>query len=290
MKLAVFSHCVMDTLQINDSSYQQVGGPACYCSLTARNLKFDVDLFTKFGNDFPYEDYLTKNKINFQNALSETPTTKFKIIIDGSERTLYLEHKCEPIEYSNFDTDGTLISPVFDEISKKTFEQIKRNSNFVFLDPQGFLRRIDSSNEVFLEKTNLDLSNISAIKVSPNEIKNLVGVADENTMKLLQKNGIEYVLFTNKQDISMLVKDRIYSLTLPNKQVFDTTGIGDIFSATFCLTMLKENDFFWAFCFAGGAAQVALESKEIGLQKVPKKGATETNAAYFYNLIKFKQV
>ena len=290
MKLAVFSHCVMDTLQINDSSYQQVGGPACYCSLTARNLKFDVDLFTKFGNDFPYEDYLTKNKINFQNSLSETLTTKFKIIIDGSERTLYLEHKCEPIEYSNFDTDGTLISPVFDEISKKTFEQIKRNSNFVFLDPQGFLRRIDSSNEVFLEKTNLDLSNISAIKVSPNEIKNLVGVADENTMKLLQKNGIEYVLFTNKQDISMLVKDRIYSLTLPNKQVFDTTGIGDIFSATFCSTMLKENDFFWAFCFAGGAVQVALESKEIGLQKVPKKGATETNAAYFYNLIKFKQV
>ena len=290
MKLAVFSHCVMDTLQINDSSYQQVGGPACYCSLTARNLKFDVDLFTKFGNDFPYEDYLTKNKINFQNAPSETPTTKFKIIIDGSERTLYLEHKCEPIEYSNFDTDGTLISPVFDEISKKTFEQIKRNSNFVFLDPQGFLRRIDSSNEVFLEKTNLDLSNISAIKVSPNEIKNLVGDADENTLKLLQKNGIEYVLFTNKQDISMLVKDRIYSLTLPNKQVFDTTGIGDIFSATFCSTMLKENDFFWAFCFAGGAAQAALESKEIGLQKVPKKGATETNAAYFYNLIKFKQV
>jgi len=179
---------------------------------------------------------------------------------------------------------------VFDEISEKTFEQIKQNSNFVFLDPQGFLRRINSNNEVFLEKTNLDLSNISAIKVSPNEIKNLVGTADENTMKLLQKNGIEYVLFTNKQDISMLVKDRIYSITLPNKQVFDTTGTGDIFSATFCSTMLKENDFFWAFCFAGGAVQAALESKEIGLQKVPKKGATETNAAYFYNLIKFKQV
>jgi len=290
MKLAVFSHCVIDTIQINDSSSQQIGGSACYCSMTAKNLKFDVGLYTKFGKDFPQEEYLTKNKINFQNALSETPTTRFKIIIDGSERTLYLEQKCDQIEYSDFTADGTLISPVFDEISKETFEKIKQNSNFVFLDPQGFLRRIDSNKEIFLEKTNLDLSNISAIKVSPNEIKNLVGTADEEAMKLLQKSGIEYVLFTNKCEISMLVKDRMYSITLPTKDLYDTTGVGDIFSATFCSTMLKENDFLWALSFAGGAAQAALESKEIGLHKVPKKGATETNAAYFYNMIKFKQV
>lgn len=290
MKLAVFSHCVIDTIQINDSSYQQIGGPACYCSMTAKNLKFDVDLYTKFGKDFPHEEYLTKNKINFQNALSEIPTTRFKIIIDGSERTLYLEQKCEQIEYSDFTSDGTIISPVFDEISKEIFEKIKQNSNFVFLDPQGFLRRIDSNKEIFLEKTNLDLSNISAIKVSPNEIKNLVGTTDEEAMKLLQKSGIEYVLFTNMREISMLVKDRLYSITLPTKDLYDTTGVGDIFSATFCSTMLKENDFLWALSFAGGAAQAALESKEIGLHKIPKKGATETNAAYFYNMIKFKQV
>lgn len=124
------------------------------------------------------------------------------------------------------------------------------------------MRRIDSNKEIFLEKTNLNLSKISAIKVSPSEIKSLIGSADEDAMKLLQKSGIEYVLFTNKRDISMLVKDRIYSITLPTKDLYDTTGVGDIFSATFCSTMLKENDFLWAFSFAGGAAQAALESKK----------------------------
>ena len=158
------------------------------------------------------------------------------------------------------------------------------------MDPQGFLRRVNSNNKIFLEKTNLELSKISAIKVNVNEITNLVGSADENAMKILQKRGIEHVLFTNKREISMLVKDRIYSITLPNKEVYDTTGIGDIFCATFCSTILKENDFFWAFCFAGGAVQAALELNQIGLQKVPKKGATETNASYFYNTLKFKQV
>ncbi|KAF6242664.1 ribokinase, partial [Nitrosopumilus sp. b1] len=52
----------------------------------------------------------------------------------------------------------------------------------------------------------------------------------------------------------------------------------------------KEKDFLWAFCFAGGSAQAALDTKEIGLLKVPERGAIETNASYFYNTIKFRQI
>lgn len=109
-------------------------------------------------------------------------------------------------------------------------------------------------------------------------------------MKNLQSKGVENVIGTNKREISMLVKDKLYSITLPKLELFDTTGIGDIFSSTFCCTMLKEKDFFWALCFAGGAAQAAIESKKSGLDKIPSKGSTETNAAYFYNQVKFKQV
>ncbi|MDG7050577.1 MAG: ribokinase, partial [Nitrososphaerota archaeon] len=34
----------------------------------------------------------------------------------------------------------------------------------------------------------------------------------------------------------------------------------------------------------------ALESKEEGLDKIPPRGATQTNASYFYNIMKFKDV
>jgi len=54
--------------------------------------------------------------------------------------------------------------------------------------------------------------------------------------------------------------------------------------------ILKENDFFWAFSFAVGAAQAAFETKQIGLDKIPEKNAIENNGAYIYNLMKFKQV
>ena len=289
MKLALFSHCAIDTITLEGNNYEQIGGAACYCGITARQFKFDVDLFTKFGSDFP-KQYLSENKINFENSVSENKTTKFAISITGSDRTLKLENMCEEINYSGVSADGHLVSPIFNEISDETFKKIKSDSNFLFVDPQGFLRRKDSENNVTLEKTNLDLSHVNAIKVNPEESRQIVSGTNDEMMLALQKKGIEYVILTNKTDVSMLVKDKIYSITLPNKRVYDTTGVGDIFCAAFTCTMLKEKDFLWALCFAGGAAQAALESNNVGLQKIPKKGTIQTNASYFYNLVKFRDL
>jgi len=266
MNLAVFSHCAIDSIHLEDQIYEQIGGAACYCGLTAREFKFDVDLFTKFGPDFP-KQYLTQNKINFINSESEKNTTKFNISINGSDRILKLENECDPIDYSGIDADGHLVSPIYHEIANDTFKKIKDDSNFLFVDPQGFLRRKDSQNNVVLEKTDLDLSNVDAIKVNPEESQNIVGGTHDEMMIALQKKGVKYVLLTNKENVSLLVKDKIYSIVLPNKQIHDTTGIGDIFCAAFTCTMLKENDFLWALCFAGGAAQAALDSKNVGLEE-----------------------
>jgi len=289
MKLAVFSHCAIDTITIDEHNYEQIGGPACYCGITARQFKFDVDLFTKFGPDFP-KQYLSENKINFANSESEKNTTKFAISVNGSDRTLKLENECEPIDYSSVDADGHIVSPIYHEISDDTFRKIKTDSNFLFVDPQGFLRQKDSQNNIVLKNTNLDLSNVNAIKVNPEEAQQIVNGTNDEMMLSLQKKGAEHVLLTNNTDVSLLVKDKIYSITLPNIRIHDTTGIGDIFSSAFCCTMLKEKDFLWALCFAGGAAQAALDSKNVGLQKIPRKGIIQTNASYFYNLVKFRDL
>jgi len=290
MKLDIFSHCAIDTIQINDSKYVVPGGPACYCSLTARILKFDVRLHTKFGSDFPLVNYLTEQKIVFEDALSTKPTTQFILNLVNSERTLFLQNKCESINSVTLDTDSVIISPLFDEISIELFEKIKKNANFVLLDPQGFLRRKNSENKIYLEQADLNLSNISAIKVNQDELKYLTGTSNVDGIKILQKKGIDSVILTDKQNISLLSKNRIYSITLPNLELVDTTGIGDIFCAAFCCTMLREKDILWALSFAGGAAQAALESKQIGLEKIPPKGAIESNAYYFYNTVKFKEI
>ncbi len=289
MKLAVLSHCAIDTITLDGKNYEQIGGASCYCGITARQFKFDVNLFTKFGPDFP-KQYLTEHKIDFTNSESTKNTTKFAISINGSDRMLRLENECEPIEYTSSDADGHIVSPIYHEISDDSFKKIKQDSKFLFVDPQGFLRRKDSENNISLENTDLDLTNVSAMKVNPEEAQQLVSGTPDEMMVALQKKGVEYVILTNKTDVSMLVKDKIYSIQLPNKKIHDTTGVGDIFCSSFTCAMLKEKDFLWALCFAGGAAQAALESKNVGLQKIPKKGTIENNASYFYNLVKFRDL
>ena len=290
MKLDVISHCTIDTIEINNSKYVVPGGPGCYCSLTARALKFDVKLHTKFGSDFTLTDYLTGQKIVFEDAFSNQPTTQFTLQLVNSERTLFLKSKCEEINNIILDTDNLIISPLLDEIPLELFEQIKKKASFVLLDPQGFLRRVNSENKIYLEQTNLNLSGISAIKVNSDELRSLTNSSNLDGIKILQKKGIDNVILTDKQNISLLSENKIYSITLPNIILNDTTGIGDIFSSAFCCTMLKENDVLWALSFAGGAAQAALESGQIGLEKIPSKGAIESNAYYFYNTIKFKEI
>lgn len=291
MKLAIFSHCTIDEISRNNLLVETAGGPASYCGITAKNMKFNVDLHTKVGPDFKFRTELeSKNIFLTNNSVSNSPTTRFLLKILGTERELYLKTKCEPIEFEKSDADGVIVSPVFDEVSEDTLDQIREKFEFLLLDPQGYLRRVDEIGKIYLEKTLLDLSKITALKTDPDEAFYLTGLSEREAMLAIQKKGVKHVLYTNKKDISMLVKDRIYNLKIPNMQITDTTGIGDIFCAAFACSYIKDKDPLWSICFAVGAAQAALETKATGLLKIPDSGDIEQNAAYLYNLVGFSNV
>ncbi|MDE1815830.1 MAG: ribokinase [Thaumarchaeota archaeon] len=291
MKLGILSHCTVDEILRDGQVVETPGGPAAYCGITAKNMKFDVALHTKVGPDFKYVHDLENKGLFFpQNSYSNKPTTRFLLKILGTDRELYLKARCDPVEFGNSDVDGFIVSPVFDEVSEEILDQIREDSNFLLLDPQGYLRRTDNDGKIYLEKTLLDMSKVTAIKTDPEEAFHLTGLRDKEAMIALQKKGVKHVLYTNKQDITMLIKDRLYYLQIPNMKIGDTTGVGDIFCAAFACSYLKEKDSLWAICFAVGAAQAALETKATGLSKIPNSGSIQQNAAYLYNLVKFSQV
>ncbi|VVC06343.1 Sulfofructose kinase [uncultured archaeon] len=291
MKLAIFSHCTIDEISRNNMVVETAGGPASYCGITAKNMKFNTELHTKVGPDFKFRSDLESRNIFLSNdSLSNNPTTRFLLKIIGTERELYLKTKCDQIEFGKSDADGVIVSPVFDEVSEDTLDKIRGNFEFLLLDPQGYLRRIGNNNKVYLEKTLLDLSKITAIKTDPDEAFYLTGLKDREAMLMLQKKGVKHVLYTNKQDITMLVNDRLYNLQIPNMQIGDTTGVGDIFCAAFTCSYVKDKDSLWAICFAVGAAQAALNTKATGLLKIPQSGDIEQNAAYLYNLVRFSHI
>ena len=138
MKLAIFSHCTIDEISRSDNVVEAAGGPACYCGITAKNMKFDVDLHTKVGADFTFVSGLESKGIFLsKNSISSNPTTRFLLKISGSERELYLKTVCDQIEFRNSNADGVIISPVFNEVQEETLDQIKDSFDFTLLDPQA---------------------------------------------------------------------------------------------------------------------------------------------------------
>ncbi len=287
MNVSVISHCAMDRLHIGDSIYEQAGGDACYSGLMAREFKSNVSIQTKFGDDFP-KKYLQNANIKHDASSSALLTTRFKIVIDGLKRKMYLQNQCEDIQVQNDSKDGIIISPIYHEI---TPDIIKNQDGYILYNPQGLLRTTGEDNMIHTSPATLDMTDVDALKVNPAEIQAITGDDNEiEGMKRLQKMGARTVIRTNGKDIVMLDKTMLYTIELPNKKIYDTTGLGAILCGSFLCTMLKEKDTLWALCFAGGAVQAALDSKALGLAKIPKKGAIQTNASYFYNLVKYRQV
>ena len=67
-----------------------------------------------------------------------------------------------------------IVSPIYHEVSDDIFKKIKNDSNFLFVDPQGFLRTIDSEKNVSLQNKDIDFTDVNAIKVNPEESQKMV--------------------------------------------------------------------------------------------------------------------
>ncbi len=301
MNVAILSNIVIDEIVSRDlNSSQSLGGPAAYCGVTARKFGFDTTLFTHFGNDLDlqYIEYLKNQGVSFNNLQPSTlPTTRFVLKNFETDRELTLQSKCIPIdieEIKNVKANCWLISPVFDEVPLDILQYLvtsRKEKQFVMLDPQGYTRTVDSEGRVSIrKKMNIPIHNVDGIKLDSQEIScftnGLQGM--EGMKKIRSVYGIKYVLYTQDKVIHLLEEGKHYWINIPKHESPDSTGLGDIIASTFALTMVKENDSVWAFCFAAGALTAALQTKEIGIKKIPSKSAIEQDATYYYNTMNFE--
>lgn len=301
MNAAILSNIVLDEIISRDlKSSQSLGGPAAYCGVTARKFGFDTTLFTHFGNDLDnqYIEYLKNQGVSFSNLQPLVlPTTRFVLKNFETDRELILQSKCIPIdieEIRNVKANCWIISPVFDEVPLDILQYLVTSRNekqFVMLDPQGYTRIVDSEGKVSIrKKMDIPIHKVDGIKLDSQEIScftnGLQGM--EGMKKIRSVYGIRYVLYTQDQVIHLLEDGKHYWINVPKHETPDSTGLGDIIASTFACTMVKEKDSVWAFCFAAGSLTAALQTKEIGIKKIPSKSAIEQNATYYYNTMDFE--
>ncbi|MDW0146458.1 MAG: hypothetical protein QOK60_06815 [Nitrososphaeraceae archaeon] len=301
MKAAILSNIVVDDIVSRDlKSSQSLGGPAAYCGITARKFGFDTTLFTHFGNDLDHEylEYLKNQGISFNHLKPSTlPTTRFVLKNFETDRELTLQSKCNPIdieEIKNVKANCWIISPVFDEVPLDILQYLvssRQEKQFVMLDPQGYTRAVDSAGRVSIRKQmDIPIHKVNGIKLDSQEIScftnGLQGM--EGMKKIRSFYEIDYVLYTQDQVIHLLEEGKHYWINIPKHESPDSTGLGDIIASSFACTIVKEKDSVWAFCFAAGALAAALQTREIGIRKIPSKSAIEQNASYYYNTMNFE--
>lgn len=303
MKIAVASHIALDTIQdMKGRITESLGGPACYCSLTAREFKFKIQLATKVGKDFSQDSRLMlhNNGINIEDThITDSPTTRFRIILKKESRDLFLLSKCSPItieDIKEIETDCWIVSPVIDEIPYSVLKEIVNDNDsveFVMLDPQGYIRTTTPDGRIsLLNDLKLDISGITAIKVDPQELSAITGGRKGlEGMQFLQVcKGVKFVLSTEYRIIRLLYEKMHYWIKLPEVDTAYSTGIGDILSSAFCCAYLKEKDPVWAICFGAGAVRAALETNLEGIDKIPSKSKMEQSASYYYNTLSFQKI
>ena len=300
MKIGIASHIVLDIIKSPGRVTGSVGGPPCYCGITARRFGFDVELATRVGSDFTDEsrNVLRDSNINLRtNHVVGAPTTRFTLETEGDGRQLVLQSRCDPLtgqDISEMKVDCWLASPVIDEVPSGVLEAIKRNrgkKGFVMLDPQGYMRQVGPDGKIALAShIDIDLSGLTALKADQQELAALTGLDGLEGMKAARSRGVEFVLATEHRVVHLLHKDMHYWIKLKDIETPDSTGAGDILSAAFACSWVKEKDPVWAICFATGALKAALETKKAGLEKIPSYNKIETEASYYYNSVSFQNV
>ena len=295
MSVAVISHTAIDLIEKKGISVTGVGGPTCYCGLMAKSLDFKVKLVTKIGRDFP-EDFrrlLHERGLTISDdCISATsPSTRFRLVQSDHERELFLIARCDDITDADvvFDADACILSPIINEVGIDAFDKISQQTDFIFLDPQGYVRKVASDGRCYIDRTELmiDKRKINVIKVDEEEAFALTGMRGIDALKKL---AIKTAILTSRNKIAILHEDHVYEITTELIESTDSTGAGDIFAAAYTCTFVKNGDVKWSLCSGVAAATAALKINAMGISKIPTRKDVENYASLLHDRMRDRPV
>jgi hypothetical protein len=292
MNVLVAGFMTIDRIELPVRTISSVGGPPSYAGLLCARFGLDVTALTKIGTDFPDDQlvWLSRNGLQLRaiDKSKTKKTTKFRLVAKGDERVLYLLDRCEDIgldQVPDSHFNAALISPLANEIPQSVFDEVRKRSDFCFLDPQGYVRSFDESGRVYVtpwydEKV---MGGVDALKMDLAECEAITGktVPAEAFEKLSSKNIRKAVITSGGNPAMVLDGTRVMKVEVPSVKVMDSTGAGDIFAGSLVTCYLRSRDFLWSCCF--GIASSSLSLSSIALGKVDLPRSVDQVAHRLYN-------
>lgn len=291
LNVLVAGFMTIDRIELPVRTISSVGGPPSYAGLLCARFGFDVTALTRIGLDFPDEQlvWLARNGLALRAVDRSTTkkTTRFKLVVKGSERSLYLQERCEDIgleQVPDGHFNAALISPLAQEIPQAVFDEVRRRSDFCFLDPQGYVRAFEPSGKVNIAPWSDErvLGGIDALKMDLAECEAITGksVPEEGLAKLASR-GIRKAVVTRGADPALVLEGaRISKVEIPSVKIVDSTGAGDIFAGGLLTCFLRSRDFLWSSCFGIAASSLSLTSIALGKVDLPRSVDQQARRLY----------
>lgn len=279
MKLAIAGFITIDTLVFGRLSIESLGGPPSYISGIVSRLGVKPYSATMVGEDFKkaYLDKLNRYNLRLgqENFSKSKPTTRFKINVRGSSRDLYLLSRCEDIPSSmieDLSTEALIVNPIARELDIDSLPRLLNDFYITYLDPQGILRDFKPDGYTILRglKDLKLLKHFDYVKANLEEAEALFGSRDERViLKKVKRLGIKCALLPlGKRGVYLYHGGRAFHIKVPEINLKDNTGAGDIFAGVFTALIVKGEDLLWSATLATVTASLSLNYR--GIDKVEK--------------------
>jgi sugar/nucleoside kinase (ribokinase family) len=291
LNVLVAGFMTIDKIELPVRTISSVGGPPSYAGLLCSRFGLDVLVITKIGTDFPDDQivWLSRNGIQLRamDRSKSKKTTRFKLVIKDGQRSLYMLERCEDLtrdQVPERQFSASLVSPLAHEIPQDVFDEIRKRSDFCFLDPQGYVRNFDASGKAVVLPWDDDkvLGNVDALKMDLEEAEAITGKREARAAlgKLAQKK-IRKAVVTNGSDPALVLDGtRISRVEVPRVKVVDSTGAGDIFAGALITCFLRSRDFLWSSCFGIAASSLSLNSIALGKVELPRSVDQQARRLY----------
>jgi hypothetical protein len=223
------------------------GGPPLYQLPIILASNINCHVITSAAADFNFPDH--ENLSLYHIPSTRSTCYKFEEIETHEEithsdrRKLIIMSIANNLEYDNFSFvlkdsyQAIIIAPIADEISKNDMELICERSKLNLFDMQGLVRKFNASGEVYhsLDKIDFDwaLRTFDVIKASKSELNNIIIENPYSSLLIVTNSGRDIEIYTEGR------KEIISIEFIPESNIIDDTGSGDIFLAVLSITLNK---------------------------------------------------
>lgn len=270
MNITVLGHVCIDKNMSEHASYTGAGGPGMFMDRIFRQFPdVETTIVSPYGIDFlPFQQGML--------LIPKHPTSKRTLIYGNTVKNTIRKQKAynrlsaKPVPISHTistilaNTDILIIAPLLSNYSPSYLQSVILNTNpraLKVLLPQAYYRSFDRFNRViqrqFKESSDI-LSLVNIVVVSKEDQINM-----KKEIRTWTQNHPHLIAVMTMAEKGAVVckhgKDiMLPTVLLPKKDIVDSVGSGDIFSAGFAYCYRKTNDVRKAGKFANALARQSL--------------------------------